>query len=54
MPSITNLGTNATLDVKINEVKDKIPSINKLDTTIALTAFENKMPNLNDLVKKRL
>ena len=53
-PSITNLATNATLDAKINEVKDKMRSINKLDTTIAPTAFENKIPNLSDLVKKRL
>ena len=30
-----------------------MPSINKLDTTIAPT-FENKIPNLSDLVKKRL
>ena len=31
-----------------------MPSITKLDTTIALTAFENKIHKLSDLVKKRL
>ena len=46
---ITNLATNASPKAKINEVKGEIPSI----TTIALlTNVDNKIPNLNDLVKK--
>ena len=49
---ITNLVTNATLDVKINKVKGEIPSITNLSTTIAFTAAENKMPNVSNLVNK--
>ena len=49
---ITNLATNATLDVKINKVKGEIPSITNLSTTIAFTAAENKMPNVSNLVNK--
>ena len=49
---ITNLTTNATLDVKINKVKGEIPSITNLSTTIAFTAAENKMPNVSNLVNK--
>ena len=41
---LTNLATNTTLNAKINEVKDKIPSINDLATTTAFTV-ENKIPN---------
>ena len=35
-----------------NEVKKEIPSITNLPTTAALTAVENKIPNVSDLVKK--
>ena len=43
----------AALNTKINEVKNKIPSITNLaTTTTALTAVENKIPNVSDLVKK--
>ena len=43
MPSITNIATTAVRNVKINEVKRKIPSISNLaTTTTALTAVENK------------
>ena len=49
---ITNLATNTSLIAKINEVKGKIPSIINLATTTALTAAENKIPNINNLVKK--
>ena len=51
IPSITNLADNRS-DVKINEVKGEIPSITNLATTAALTAIENKIPNVSDLVKK--
>ena len=52
IPSITNLATNATLNAKINEVKNKIPNITILATTIILTFVENKIPNVSNLVKK--
>ena len=52
IPGITNLATNASLNAKINEVRDKIPSITNLATTTALTAVENKIPNVSNLVKK--
>ena len=37
---------------KITEIEDKISSITALASTTALNAVENKIPNLNDLVKK--
>ena len=52
IPGITNLATKLTLNSKINEVKGEIPSINNLATTTALTAVENKIPNVSNLVKK--
>ena len=39
---ITNLATNTALNAKINEVKNKIPNITNLATTITLTADENR------------
>ena len=38
VPDITNLATKITPNVKVNEVKAKIPSINNLATTTTLTA----------------
>ena len=32
-------------NAKIKDIEDKIPSNNNLDTTAALTAYENKIPN---------
>ena len=52
IPHVTNLVTNASLNAKINEVKDKIPNITNLAATTALTAVENRIPNISDLVKK--
>ena len=49
IPDITNLATNASLNVKINETKGEISSITNLVTT---TAVENKMPSVSNLVKK--
>ena len=37
-----------------HEVKGEIPIINNVATTIALTAVENKIPNVSNLVKKKL
>ena len=44
--------TNTTLNAKINEIKGDITSITNLATTTALTAVENKIPNVSNLVKK--
>ena len=52
--SITNLATNAALNANINGIKDEIPSISDLATATALTAFENKIPDVSDLVKKQI
>ena len=51
--NITNLATTAALNAKINEVKNKIPSITNLATTIALTGVENNIPKVSDLNKKK-
>ena len=48
----TNLATTAALNVKINEVKGEISSITGLSITTALTAIENKIPNVNTLIQK--
>ena len=53
IPDITSLATNTTLNAKTIEVKNKIPNITNLAaTTTALTAVENKMLNVSNLVKK--
>ena len=39
-------------NAKNTEIESKIPSISGLATTTALTAVENKMPYVNNLVKK--
>ena len=39
-------------NAKIYEIEDKIPSITGLATTAALTAVENKIPDIINLVKK--
>ena len=40
------------LNARITEVVGKIPSITGLATSSALTAVENKTPDISDLVKK--
>ena len=35
-------------------VKNELPSITNLATTTALTVVENKIPNVSNLVKKKL
>ena len=49
---ITNLATNATLNAKIDKVKNEIPSINNFAVTAALTSIENGILNVNDQNKK--
>ena len=39
-------------DGKMKDVEDKIPSITNLATTAALTAVENKIPNVSNKTKK--
>ena len=51
IPDITNLATNASLNVKTNKVKGETPSITNLATTTALTAAENKISNVSCLIK---
>ena len=46
------MATNASLNAKINEVKNKIPNITNLATTTPLTAVENKIPNVINLLNK--
>ena len=53
MPDITNSAIKTILNIKINEVKFEIPTISGLATTSALTALENKIPNVSNLVKKK-
>ena len=36
----------------MKKIPNKIPHITKLATTAALTAVENKLPNVSNLVKK--
>ena len=47
---ITNSATKTTINAKINEVKGEIPSITNLAITIALTAVENKIFHVSNLV----
>ena len=52
IPDITNVATKTILHTKINEVKTEMPSISGLATTVALTAVENKIQNVSNLVNK--
>ena len=48
---ITNIATTTALNTKINDIKNKMTNISNLATsTIALTAVENKIPNVSNLV----
>ena len=48
----TNFKNNSALNTKINEVNGKKSSITNLAATTACTAVENKIRNVNNLVKK--
>ena len=50
---MTNLATNASFNAIINQVKGEIRNITNLATTRALTAVENKMPSVSNLVGKK-
>ena len=45
---------NASYNAKIKDIDDKIPNITNLATTDALTAVENKIPDVHALVKKQI
>ena len=49
---VTNLVTNASLNAKIKAINAEILSIANLVITSALTANENKITNVSNLVKK--
>ena len=53
IPDISSLATKTILNTKKDEVKNEIPSISGLATTFALTAVENKMLNVSNLIKKK-
>ena len=42
------------LMLKSNEVKGEITGVTNLATTAAFTTVENKIPNIDDLVKKSI
>ena len=48
IPNTTDLATYACLNAKINVVKGEATNI-----TTDLIAFENKIPNVNTLVRKK-
>ena len=53
IPDITNLATIASLNNKINEVKREVRNIINLPTANYLTAVENKVPIVSNLIKKK-
>ena len=46
------MATTTALNAKTSEVKNKVPKITSLANTTALTAVENKILNVSNLVKK--
>ena len=52
IPDITSIAINTIVNAKINEAKIEILSITNLATTTSLTAVENKITNVFNLVKK--
>ena len=52
IPDIKKVSANTDLDDKINEVNNEIPNITNLTTTTALTAVEDKILNVSNLVIK--
>ena len=47
MPNISELVKKTDYNGKIAEIESKTPSITGLATTAALTAIENKIPNIS-------
>ena len=52
IPDITSIAINTIVNAEINEAKIEILSITNLATTTSLTAVENKITNVFNLVKK--
>ena len=52
IPDISELIKKNNYNAKITEIEGKIPSITGLATTAALTAVENGIANVYNLVKK--
>ena len=52
IPSITNLATTAALNAKINEITGELSNITDLATSTTLTAVENIILEVSNLVKK--
>ena len=52
IPDITSIAINTTVNAEMNEAKSEILSITNLATTTSLTAVENKIANVCNLVKK--
>ena len=52
IPDITSIAINTIVNAEINEAKIEILSITNLATTTSLTAVENKIANVFNLVKK--
>ena len=53
-PHISGLVKKTDCNAKITKIEDKIPSISGLATSAGLTVVKNNMPNVNNLVKKRI
>ena len=50
--TLVDLLKKTDYNAKISEIESKIRSIRGLATTFALTAVENKIPDVSSLVKK--
>ena len=51
MPDVSGLVKTTDFNTKVTETEGKIPSITGLTTNSALTAVENKTPDVSSLVK---
>ena len=49
----SKLVSKTDYNTKTKYIKDKIPSVTNSATTATLCAVENKIPNFNDLAKKK-
>ena len=52
IPHTSRLVKKTDYKTKITEIEGKLPSISGLATNSALTAVENKIPDVNSLVQK--
>ena len=52
IPDTSSLVRKTDYNTKIPETEGKIPDVCNLATKTALTTVENKIPNVNDLIKK--